>query len=199
VLGVLFALPFLGLRELTKGNFWQGQRNLSGSLDRPLLQPFRTSNSIHMIPILRCQGQTKLSYYSKASKRNCVPPPSSLIEKGANLHLAGYGHAVLPHPNNHCHTTTSEHQHKITSRRMMTSARFVKWREQLLQAGIDLPSFSTSAAIDKPLIAAGWDEHALMRAFNLDTSTFKPKTVPQYHSYCDCGCDSGVAVGISRN
>jgi hypothetical protein len=121
------------------------------------------------------------------------------MEKGANLHLAGYGHAVLPHPNNHCHTTTSEHQHKITSRRMMTSARFIKWREQLLQAGINLPSFSTSAAIYKPLIAAGWDEHALMRAFNLDTSTFKPKTVPQYHSYCDCGCDSGVAVGISRN
>jgi hypothetical protein len=122
-----------------------------------------------------------------------------LLWKGADPHAAGHDHTVLPHLNNHCHTTTSEPQHKITARSMMTSARFIKWREQLLQAGIDLPSFSTSAAIYKPLIATGWDEHALMRAFNLDTSTFKPKTVPQYHSYYVCRCDNGVAVGISRN
>ncbi|KAE9381098.1 hypothetical protein N431DRAFT_476007 [Stipitochalara longipes BDJ] len=123
------------------------------------------------------------------------PSAFLLIEKGADLHAAGYDHVVLPRPNNHWHTMTSEFLHTITSRSMLTSQRFFKWRELLLQAGINLLEFSMAAAMETPLIAAGWDEHGLMRLLQLDTGSFKPRSVPQYHSDSDCRCYYGGGCG----
>jgi hypothetical protein len=73
-----------------------------------------------------------------------------LIEKGADLHAAGYEHEVLPRLNSHWHTMTSKVLHTITSRSMLTSERFFALHELLIQAGIDPLEFSKAAAQEKP-------------------------------------------------
>lgn len=96
--------------------------------------------------------------------------PSALLltEKGADLHDSGYDHEVLPRSNNHRHTMTSQFLHTIASRSLLTSARFIKWREPLVKAGMNVAKFAKAAAQENPLVDGGWSERALGEVFQLD-------------------------------
>lgn len=56
------------------------------------------------------------------------PSAMLLIEKGANLHAAGYDYQSITTEWNQEHTITSKYLHTVTSRSMLTSERFFKWR-----------------------------------------------------------------------
>jgi hypothetical protein len=79
--------------------------------------------------------------------------PSALLltEKGAYLHASGYDHEVFPRSNNQRHTMPSQPLHTIASRSLLTSARFIKWRELLVKAGINVAKVRKVGRSGKPL------------------------------------------------
>jgi hypothetical protein len=120
------------------------------------------------------------------------PSAPLLIEKGADLHAAGYDYQSFTDPWNQEHTITSKYLHTITSRSMLTSEGFFQWRDLLQQANIDLTEFSKEAAQEDPLSTNGWNDKTLLKLFELDLS---PKPSPTFHSGSCSRCHYGDSRG----